>query len=90
MSDPESAGIEPVQRSDPVQSAREFLLGVPAWLDNWHMSHQRRFCSASNARPRPAFGEPEPLAEWERELLQAVAVEAGNVQRSTLRNTGVW
>lgn len=85
MSDSESAGIEPVERSDPVKSAREFLLGVPAWLDNWHMSHKTVFCIGKNRRleakrVRPAFGETreESLQDWQRELMNAIAMEAAN------------
>ena len=89
MSDLES-GIEPVQRSDPVVvSAREFLASVPEWLDTWHTGHAVWACKGrptlSYGGTRPALGElaraEEPLAEWEREIWSAAAMEALNRAR---------
>ena len=84
MSDLES-GIEPVQRSDPVvESARDFLASVPEWLDTWHTGHAVWACKGrptlSYGGTRPAFGETreESLQDWERELMNAVAMEAAN------------
>ncbi|QOR56141.1 hypothetical protein SEA_THUNDERCLAP_88 [Arthrobacter phage Thunderclap] len=75
---------EHVERSDPVLKA--VVIGdVPAWLDAWMRGDSNTckcfVCSVSRGRRGAmvaAAVEPEPLAEWERELLAGVRAEVLN------------
>ncbi|ALY10163.1 hypothetical protein RINGS_89 [Arthrobacter phage Rings] len=77
----QDAERQPVERSDPVIQA--VVIGdVPKWLDD----HMRG--TANKCRCYPCFVRrerlaaravvPEPLADWERELLDGVRAEINN------------